>query len=131
MTGRSGRFTGGLGFTYVNQLMVMLAGLWITPLLLRWFGQHDYGLWILGSQILTYLALLDFGVIALLPREVGYLTGRYDAASRPAQLSRLLGETARLIFRQIPVVSAIAVALWFCIPPEWEALRRPFAWTLA
>src|SRR2546430_1995041 len=61
---RPRRFLGGAGFGYANQVVVTLAGLWLVPFLLARTGQHDYGLWLVGTQVLAYLALMDFGVVA-------------------------------------------------------------------
>src|SRR5689334_20090413 len=70
---RTKRFIAGAGAGYAYQLVVMVVGLWFTPFLLRHLGQHDYGLWAVGMQILGYLLLLDMGVVALLPREQAML----------------------------------------------------------
>src|SRR5437016_5526788 len=66
---RTYRFLGGLTLGYAHQILVVAAALWLTPFLLRNIGEHDYGLWLAGGQILLYLGLLDFGVVDLLPRE--------------------------------------------------------------
>lgn len=128
---RTQRSVGGIGFGYANQTIVTLGGLRITPFLLHRIGQHDYGLWLRGTQILTYLTLLDFGVITLLPRETVYATGRAGGWDRALDLPEILGHTAKLVLCQLPVIALVAVALWFAIPAEWEALRRPAAMILA
>ena len=69
--------------------------------LLRHLDQHDYGLWLLTAQVLFYLALTDLGVVALVPREVAFTTGR--AAEKAAEeLRQLVGETTRLVIWQMP-----------------------------
>ncbi len=78
--GRLARFAGGLGLGYLHTLAVLVVGLWLTPFLLRQLGSHDYGLWLLASQVLVYLALMDFGVVALVPREVAFAVGQRAAA---------------------------------------------------
>ncbi|MDQ3804559.1 MAG: hypothetical protein M3416_12090, partial [Acidobacteriota bacterium] len=77
--GRTKRFIGGVGYGYANQVVVTLTGLWLTPFLLGRVGQHDYGLWLVGAQVMAYLMLADFGVVALLPRETAFATGRAGA----------------------------------------------------
>ena len=122
---RTRRFLGGAGFGYANQLMVTVAGLWLTPLLLSRVGQQDYGLWLVGTQLLAYLMLADFGVVALLPRETAFATGRASAGGAGGELPRLVGQTARLVLWQTPLVAAAAFALWAWMPAEWEPLRLP------
>ena len=36
-----------------------IAGLWLTPYLLHHLDQHDFGLWLLTTQMLFYLGLMD------------------------------------------------------------------------
>ena len=73
---RDRSFVGGLSLGYLHTVTVTFVGLWLTPYLLRHLDQHDYGLWLLTVQMLFYLALSDMGVVALLPREVAFTTGR-------------------------------------------------------
>src|SRR5579864_4407835 len=47
---RSARFLGGVGLGYSFQAISMLVGLWMTPFLLRHIGQHDLGVWMVGTQ---------------------------------------------------------------------------------
>jgi len=49
----------------VGSEMCIRDSLWMAPFLLHRLGQHDFGVWIVGFQILSYLILLDFGVIAM------------------------------------------------------------------
>ena len=77
MTGsRSRRFIGGISIGYLHTALVTIVGLWLTPYLLRHLDQHDFGLWLLTTQLLFYLGLTDFGIVALLPREIAFATGR-------------------------------------------------------
>jgi O-antigen/teichoic acid export membrane protein len=124
---RTKRFLGGASLGYVSQIVMMVLGLWLTPFLLHRIGQHDYGLWLVGTQILFYLALLDFGVVALVPRETAYATGRMGAGGNREELSLLIGQTARLVLWQTPFVVLAALAMWLLLPAEWEPLRRPMA----
>ena len=52
----------------MNQAAIMALGL-ATPFLLQRVGQRSLGLWLVINQTLGYLTLLDFGVIAMLPRK--------------------------------------------------------------
>jgi O-antigen/teichoic acid export membrane protein len=124
---RSREFFGGLMLSYGYQATVMLSGLWLIPFYLSRIGQHDYGLWLVGTQLLAYLTLTDFGVVALLPLEIGYATGRGGGTKDVRELQQIIGQTLRLVLYQMPIVVAVAVALWLTIPAEWQGLRRPLA----
>ncbi len=125
---RSRRFLGGLSFAYLNQAAVMLTGIWLARFYLRHLGQHDYGLWLAGTQLLSYLMLMDLGIVALLPREVAYATGRGGAAS--PEIEPILGQSARVVLLQTPVVAVGAFLLWLTIKPEWASLRQPLFWVM-
>lgn len=124
---RSRRFVGGLVLTYGYQALLMITGLWLTPFLLHRIGQHDYGLWLVGTQLLLYLTLADFGIVALLPIETAQATGRGGGVENAHDLAHIVGETARLVLFQLPIVALIALGLWLTIPAEWHGLRWPLA----
>src|SRR6188508_2762063 len=128
--GRLGRFVSGLGLGYLHTLVVLAVGLWLTPFLLRQLGTHDYGLWLLASQVLVYLALMDLGVVALVPREVAFAVGRGSSPAGAAvgeSVADVIRRTMTLVAWQTPLVAvAAAVAVWL-LPADWELMRRPFA----
>lgn len=145
-SGRLSRFVGGLGLGYLHTLVVLVVGLWLTPFLLRQLGTHDYGLWLLASQVLVYLALMDLGVVALVPREVAFAVGQrasagsggrsvplrhgYGGQASPAgpdPVAAVVRRTIGLVAWQTPVVAVAAAAAVWLLPAEWELMRRPFA----
>lgn len=121
---RSQRFFGGLRLSYLYQAVVMVTGLWLTPFLLKHLGQHDYGLWLVGLQTLSYLVLMDFGVVALLPRATAYATGHALRGTDGGDLADLVGRTARIVLYQTPMV-ALAVAVMYMLVPMGPAIRGP------
>ena len=102
---RTRRFVGGLSVGYLHTAIVTIVGLWLTPYLLRHLDQHDYGLWLLTTQILFYLGLTDVGIVALLPREIAFTTGR-AGVTLADDLRQLVGETTRLVLWQLPFVAS-------------------------
>jgi len=121
---RTRRFLSGLGVGYASQFLLALVGLWMTRFLLHRLGQQDYGLWLVATQLLAYLMLTDLGIVALLPREVAYATGRAGGDGGPS-LPVVVGQTARIVFWQLPLVALTAVILWLFLPAEWQPLSRP------
>ncbi len=124
---RTKRFIAGASTGYAYQLVVMIAGLWFTPFLLRHLGQHDYGLWAVGMQILGYLLLLDMGVVALLPRETGNATGAAQGRPEAAHLSVLTNKVISIVTIQLPIVALASFLAWYFLPVAWLALRTPLA----
>ena len=122
---------GGMVMTYGYQALLIVFGIWLTPFYLRHIGQHDYGLWLVGTQLLTYLTLTDFGVVALLPLETAYATGRAGGAQKTDGLAQLVGQTTRIVLCQLPIVAILAAGMWWTIPAEWRGLQGPLAIILA
>ena len=128
---RTTRLLQGLAFGYANQVLVTLVGIWLTAFLLGELGQADYGVWLVGTRILGYLLLLDVGVVALLPREVAFATGRAGGVASAADLPEIIGRTARIVMWQMPLVAIASLVVWLLLPAEWEPLRLPLAVVLS
>ncbi|MEK6280870.1 MAG: oligosaccharide flippase family protein [Acidobacteriota bacterium] len=122
---RTNRFLSGIGFGYASQVLTTLVGFGLTPFLLYRVGQHDYGLWLVGTQLMAYLALLDLGIIALVPRETAFATGRASSIEEASDLPLIFGHTVRIILCQMPLVALGALIFWFSMPPGWANLRNP------
>ncbi len=119
---RSRPFTQSVILGFAGQALTMCAGLWLTPFLLSHIGRAEYGLWIVGQQLLVYLTVADFGVVALLPRETAYIAGQQNAA---VELPTLLARTLRILLFQTPLVWSIAAIGWWAMPRSWENVRTP------
>lgn len=128
---RTRRYVGGVGVGYTSQVVITVVGLWLTPFLLGRLGPHDYGLWLTAAQLIAYLTLLDLGVLALLPRDAAYATGRAGGAQDAPDLPDVIGRTAHLVLWQLPIVAAAAFAAWWFLPPAWGKLSNPLAIVLA
>jgi O-antigen/teichoic acid export membrane protein len=123
---RTQRFLGGVGLGYISMVLTIVVGLWLTPFLLGRIGAHDYGLWLITTQILGYLMLLDLGVVALAPRETAYATGRAIGGATddvPATFARFRG----IIRWQLLPAAAVAALAWWIVASRWPELRTPIA----
>jgi O-antigen/teichoic acid export membrane protein len=104
-----------------------LTGLWFTPFLLHRIGQQAFGLWAAAAPILTYVTMVDFGVLTLFEREVAFSIGAAGGDFRKADgLPPLVGKTFRLVLLQVPLLCLAAAIAWFAMPASWILLRRPF-----
>ena len=125
------RFIGGITVTYTTLVIVAIAGLWLTPFILNVLGQREFGLWLIAAQLTSYVALLDLGVVVLLPREVAYVTGRSGGLdSAASELSTVVGRTAHVVLLQLPLVVLAAVLVWWFLPGGWQEVRGPVSWLL-
>jgi O-antigen/teichoic acid export membrane protein len=130
VTTRSARVFGGVGLGQAHLVLATLVGLWLTPVLLARVGQHQYGLWLVGLQLLGYLYLLDLGVIGLLPRETAYASGRILGGESPTLLADTVARIRGVIRWQVPAVLLVTVAAWALLPESWEELRAPLTCVL-
>jgi O-antigen/teichoic acid export membrane protein len=110
---RTRRVAASVALSLMSQVLAMVIGLWLTRFILDQIGQHTYGVWLIVLQALGWLTLADLGVVALLPRETAFLTGR-DAA--PDALPKLVGEATRLMLWQWPVVALLCGGAWLLVP---------------
>jgi O-antigen/teichoic acid export membrane protein len=124
---RTRRFAGGVSVTYAHQALVTLVGLWLTPFLLGRLGAHEYGLWLAATQLIAYLTLLDLGVLALLPRDAAYATGRAAAENPLGDVPDVLARAGWIVLWQMPFIAAASFAAWYLLPAAWDALARPLA----
>jgi O-antigen/teichoic acid export membrane protein len=124
---RTHRLLGGLSIGYVALLLNMVVGLVLTPFLIGSLGSHTYGLWLVALQLLGYMALLDIGVLALVPRETAATSG----GGVPARVAAVTGELRVLTRWQAPVMALVGVSVLAWLPTGWHDLRLPLAVTLA
>lgn len=129
-TTRTGRFVRGLSLGYISMGLTLVVGLWLTPFFLRHLGQEDYGVWLMIGQAMTYLGLMDLGVVALMPRETAFAVGRAGRPEDAADLPEIVGRTIRLVLWQLPFVAAIATLAWFLFPGPIRGAAGPLAWLL-
>jgi O-antigen/teichoic acid export membrane protein len=105
-----------------------VVGLWFTPFILRHVGPRDFGLWSVGLPVITYVGLIDFGVIAILQRDVAFALGEAEGdIARAVALPDAIGKTQRLVLLQLPVLALASLAVWLWLPKDWAELQGPFA----
>jgi O-antigen/teichoic acid export membrane protein len=94
--GRTRRYFAGVltGAAVVG--LNVAVGLWLTPYTLRFLDADEYALFVFGTDLLTWLVVLDLGLTAGLRAQAAQLSGRPDAG----ELSRLASTT---LFAQLPL----------------------------
>jgi len=122
---RSKSFLSGAFFSYLYQGCAMLVGLWLTPFYLRTLGAHDYGIWLVGLQVLTFLLLADVGVLAVVPRDVAREHGRELSEPQSGRLAVLVAQTAKVVLFQTLLVALLALGLFFFRVRSVSSLEGP------
>jgi O-antigen/teichoic acid export membrane protein len=108
---RARRYLHGVGVNYLQVVLVAACGLWLTRFLLDRIGPEELGAWLVLLPLLGYLELVDLGVVAVLPREVAYATGRAAGDGQEA-VAAVLGKARRLVLWQLPMVALAAAVFW-------------------
>lgn len=97
----------------------MVVGLLMTPFLLSRLGQEEYGVWLVTAQVLLYLGLLDFGVVALVPREAAFAWAEGENEKAIERLRALVGRTLQVVLLQTPIVALSVGGFLFFMPERW------------
>lgn len=125
---RTRRYLHGISTSYLYQLIAFGCGLWLTRFLLRRVGAEEYGQWLIILQVVSYLELLDLGVIAVVPRQVAYITGGSDPAAIPANLTGFLTRVVALVRVQSLAVGLATLVVWLLVTRGQT--EHPMAWPL-
>lgn len=125
---------GGFARNSLGSLLRTASGaflaLLLPPLLIRRLGPEPYGVWAIGVEIGTYLALLDLGALSA----VGHFTAGLDPDDREGRgrvVTTMLAVQAALI----ALGAVVLVVLVAAVPMIWARMPRHLVgdarWTLA
>jgi O-antigen/teichoic acid export membrane protein len=106
---------------------MMVVGLWLTPFYIRTLGAEGFGIWLVGLQVLTFLLLCDFGIIAVTARDVARASGLEQSQPGCNQLGILIGQTIKVVLFQTILIALVALGLFLFRPSGTPALRGPIA----
>ncbi|MGE3179539.1 MAG: lipopolysaccharide biosynthesis protein [Vicinamibacterales bacterium] len=65
-------------FSYLQYAVAMVSGIALVPLTLHHLGARSYGLWLATGELLGYAAMVDLGVLGVLPWMLAEADGRRD-----------------------------------------------------
>jgi O-antigen/teichoic acid export membrane protein len=121
---RTGRAALGVITNHASALVMAVAGFVLVPIMLRYIGREDYGLWATVGQVLGYLALLDLGVGSAIVRRAAQLRESNDAERVNRMIST--GVALYCAFAAVFMICGLAVSIllpkWQAIPPERSSI---------
>jgi Na+-driven multidrug efflux pump len=116
------------GFTYVQWILAVLTGLFLTRFLIHRLGADLYGTWLATGALLTYATLADLGILGVMP----WLVAEADGAQDRWRLHSLASHGLAASIVGAVLYLAVAFCLWRLLPSlihlspaEREALRGP------
>jgi len=127
---RTRSFLGGAMFAYIYQGSMMIIGLWLTPFYLHHLGTKDYGVWLVGLQVLTFLLLIDFGIIGVVPRDVAHAAGLELVEPGCEKLAVLIAQTVKIVLAQTGMMALAALGVFLYRPVATAGLRGPIGLVL-
>src|SRR6202051_2715987 len=127
---RTRSFLNGALFAYLYQGSAMVIGLWLTPFYIRTLGPKDYGIWLVGMQVLAMLLLCDFGVLAVIPRDVARARGWEQREPAYLDLPLIIGQTTKVVLVQTLLIALVSLGLLFFRPAAAAGLEGPIGLVL-
>lgn len=82
----------GIGLSYLNILMHIVIGFLYVPILLRYIGKSEYGLYQLIGSLIAYFGIMDFG----LTNAIIHFYTKYRALQDQFHIENLLAVSLRL-----------------------------------
>lgn len=109
MQSRTVRFMWAAGLGWGYQLFAMIVGLWLTKYLVERLGDSTMGWWTHALVMVSYITTVDFGLSALLPRDIAKETGISGGWKRAIHLPEVIGKWTKFAILQLPFAAGIAV----------------------
>ena len=99
-------------FAYLQYGLALVSGIVMVPLLLRGLGTRTYGLWLASGELLGYAAMVDLGVVGVLPWMLAEADGRgdRDGMRRLVANGLVVGASVGLAY------GLLAALLWLVLP---------------
>jgi len=97
----------GVFLSYVTIGLNSIIGLIYTPIMLRYMGPSEYGLYSLGASIIAYLTILDFGFSNAVIR----YTSKYKSEKK---IDKLYGIYGMFIVMYL-IISVVAIIIGFAV----------------
>lgn len=105
----------GAIFHYTNLLLIMVAGVFVTPFIVQKLGGSQYGLYSLMGGIIPCLALLDMGMSQTVNRYIAY----YRAEENRDDESRFIATAMRIYGVIVAMIVATGVLVVSHIDRIW------------
>jgi O-antigen/teichoic acid export membrane protein len=99
-------------FSYAQFGLAIITGIVLVPLMLHELGAREYGLWLASGELVGYAAIIDLGVLGVLPWMLAEADGCGDRLAMQRLLTNglLVGAIIGLAY------AAIVGVLWMLLP---------------
>ena len=121
---RTRRAALGILTNHASAIVMALAGFVLVPIVLRYVGREDYGLWATIGQVLGYLALLDVGFGSAVLRRAAQLReyNDHNALNRLVSTAVVLYSILGSCFLVTGLALSFLLPHWSVIPAERSSI---------
>lgn len=95
-------------FSYVQFGLAFVSGIVLVPTILRAVGTEHYGLWLACGELLAYSAMVDLGVLGVLP----WMIAQKDGEGDRQKIRELLGNAICVATSTGVAYLIVALTLW-------------------
>ncbi|HKO97128.1 MAG TPA: hypothetical protein VJU86_09055 [Pyrinomonadaceae bacterium] len=95
-------------FGYMQFALAFISGIVLLPLILKKIGAETYGWWLACGELLAYSAMVDFGVLGILPWSIAQRDGEKDREA----IRRLIANGILIASLTGLVYVLVAAMLW-------------------
>jgi O-antigen/teichoic acid export membrane protein len=95
-------------FSYVQFGLAFVSGIVLVPIILREVGAERYGLWLACGELLAYSAMVDLGVLGVLP----WIIAQKDGEGDRRKIRELLGNAIFVATLTGAAYLVVALTLW-------------------
>ena len=99
----------GAFLSYIIILVNTIAGLLVTPFMIRTLGQDMYGLYELIGSFVSYLNLMDFGIATTIVRYIS----KYRAENRQKDINKFISTILRIYSITGILVASVGIVIYF------------------
>jgi O-antigen/teichoic acid export membrane protein len=121
-------------FGYIQYGLAILSGLVLVPMTIHYLGIRSYGLWLASGELLGYAAMVDLGVVGVLPWMLAEADGRRDRlAMRGLVVNGLVvGAVVGLAYALLSAVLWVVLPSMLSLTPaDRQAVGTPLALLVA
>lgn len=114
MSTRTNAYLKGISSTTLQKILTKIIGLIVTPIVLSYLGQDEYGIWIIIGSFLGYMGLMDIGITG----SVTQLIAKNDNKETMKKINIIVNNSffLQVIIGAIIIVLGIICSFFF---PNW------------
>ena len=119
---RTKRFARNVAWNWLSSGIALIAGVFLSPYLIRKLGSDGYGVWTLSFALVEYYWLLDLGFRSAVVKFIAHHAAINDQAgiNRVLNTALLYGLGMASVIASLLIIAGRFAERWFQIPPSYR-----------